>query len=93
MSPEARLNLALLVALAAGETFRSYLPPLYELRESDGTSLDPALRGSEAHAIGYALVIGGVVSVAAGTPWPLYGAVAAAGLMFAQYEWAMQADG
>lgn len=93
MSREARITLALMVSLAAAETFRSYLPPLWKLRDAGDTRRDLDLRGSEAHAIGYALVIGGVVGAIIRSPWPLYGALAAVAFSFAQYEWAMQPSG
>lgn len=93
MSREAQLSVSLLVAIAAGDVFRAYLPPLWKLREAGGTAADPDLRGAEAHGIGFGLLIGGAASAVVRSPWPLVAAGLMVGAMFAQYEWAMQPDG
>lgn len=90
MGRETALVVSVSLATAILGAFQAQLPPLHELRDTEGTDGDPTLRGTEAQVAGLAIAAGLVLSIVTRSSWPALTAGGVVGLQLAQYEWGIR---
>lgn len=89
MDRDTRISIAMTIGLSAAGIFPSFLPSIYELRQTSDPADRADVRAAEGLAVSYALVLGAAGSIVVGNGWPLAAAGTLAIVMIVLYEYAL----